>query len=438
VNPQGTALVYSGYIGGASCDMGNGIAVDAGGHAYVAGMTQSNEATFPVRIGPDLTYNGNGDAFVAKVQASGASLVYCGYVGGQSYDVAEDIALDPMGNAYLIGWTDSTETQGFPLKVGPELKHHANLEHAFVAKVNAAGRALDYCGYLGKYQLGLYGDTIAVDGAGNAYAGCRTQLYKVNPTGSGYVYSANWSFASIAVDSIGQVYGTGLTGPGLPARIGPDLTYNGQGPTQGYDAYVAMTDVRASQFLYCGYIGGLNHDQGEDIAIDTFGSAFVVGWTLSTESTFPDVGGPDLTFNGTPQTGSDGFIAKVTATYIQAGGTPRPGSTIALSVVSTIDAGRAYQVGSSLGRGPIRFGQRRIELSPDGLLAVSVSGQWPWVFSGYRGVLDSQGQAKAAINIPNVPALIGLRLHSAFVTLDPAAPSGIRSISNTFTFSVTK
>ena len=62
----------------------------------------------------------------------------------------------------------------------------------------------------------------------------------------------------------------------------------------------------------------------------------------------------------------------------------------------------------------------------------------PAIFTGYRGVIDSRGQAQAAIHIPNMPALIGVRLHSAFVTLSPSAPSGIRSISNTFLFSIAK
>ena len=63
--------------------MGHGIAVDGSGNAYVTGYTDSTEATFPVTVGPDLTYNGGlCDAFVAKVNAAGTALVYCGYIGG--------------------------------------------------------------------------------------------------------------------------------------------------------------------------------------------------------------------------------------------------------------------------------------------------------------------------------------------------------------------
>ena len=125
--------------------------------------------------------------------------------------------------------------------------------------------------------------------------------------------------------------------------------------------------------------------------------------------------------------------------FILGSGSAGPGTMVALVLDSENDAGLNYLAGSSFGTGPIRLGGgRRIDLSQDDLFFISVSNQTPSLFSGYHGVLDGQGQAKAAINIPNIPALIGLRLHTAFVTLSPSAPSGIRSISNTFSFSVAK
>ena len=111
---------------------------------------------------------------------------------------------------------------------------------------------------------------------------------------------------------------------------------------------------------------------------------------------------------------------------------------MALVLTAANDANRPYQVGSSLGTGPIPIDNRQLDLSPDDLLVVSVSGLWSWIFSGYQGLLDGQGQGGAAINIPNLAALVGVRLHTAFLTIDPTAPSGIRSISNTFSFSVTR
>src|SRR5205823_2982953 len=147
INAAGTALIYAGYLGGDRVDQGNGIAVDEAGNAYVTGNTSSTEATFPVKVGPDLSSNGGVDAFVAKVNAAGTALVYAGYIGGASADIGLGIAVDGAGNAYITGATASTEAT-FPVKVGPDLSHNGGAD-AFVAKVNAAGTALDYAGYIG-------------------------------------------------------------------------------------------------------------------------------------------------------------------------------------------------------------------------------------------------------------------------------------------------
>jgi hypothetical protein len=95
-------------------------------------------------------------------------------------------------------------------------------------------------------------------------------------------------------------------------------------------------------------------------------------------------------------------------------------------------------VASSLGTGPIPVDTRKLDLSPDDLFRASVTGLWPWIFSGYRGVIDAKGQAQAAIHIPNIQALIGVRIHTAFVTLSASVPSGVKSISSPFSFTITK
>jgi hypothetical protein len=199
VNPQGTDLVYCGYIGGAGSDFAGSIAVDHAGSAYVLGETDSDESTFPVSAGPDLSYNGNVDAYVAKVSAAGTGLNYCGYVGGAEFDSAFEggIAVDGEGSAYMVGGTQSTESP-FPASVGPDLTHNG-AEDAFVAKVNAAGTGLVYCGYIG--------------GAGGECSG------------------------GIAVDATGSAYVLGETDSNeatFPVRLGPDLRHNGD-----TDAFVA-------------------------------------------------------------------------------------------------------------------------------------------------------------------------------------------------------
>jgi hypothetical protein len=123
-------------------------------------------------------------------------------------------------------------------------------------------------------------------------------------------------------------------------------------------------------------------------------------------------------------------------TRLAISGNPAPGGTIVLDLVSSWDPGLVYQVGSSLGTGPIPIDTRRLDLSPDALLMLSVGGTLPTIFQVYAGVLDAQGKGQAKLHIPSVPALKGLRVHSAFVTLLASAPSGVAHISNTVMFSV--
>ncbi len=126
--------------------MGLGIAVDKKGNAYVTGDTRSTEASFPVKVGPDLTFSGFVDAFMAKVNASGTALVYAGYIGGDDFDAGRGIAVDKKGNAYVTGETSSTEAT-FPVTVGPDLTFNGGfspvtgeaLGDAFVAKVSETG-----------------------------------------------------------------------------------------------------------------------------------------------------------------------------------------------------------------------------------------------------------------------------------------------------------
>ena len=117
-------------------------------------------------------------------------------------------------------------------------------------------------------------------------------------------------------------------------------------------------------------------------------------------------------------------------------GSPRPGNTILLDLTSPADAGLPFQLATSLGTGPIVLGSRQIDLSPDDLLVVTIFGYLPSIFVNYAGLLDPSGKAQAKINLVAAPGLVGVRLHSAFVTLQASAPFGIQSISNTFSFTV--
>ncbi len=228
VNAAGTALVYCGYIGGSSSDSGYGIAVDGSGNAYVTGSTQSTQSTFPVYVGPDLTHNVGQDVFVAKVNATGTGLVYCGYIGGWMEDIGYGIAVDTSGNAYVTGLTESNETTlPFPVTVGPDLTFNGAFgdDDGFVAKVNAAGTGLVYCGYIGGSSREAC-SKIAVDGSGNAYI-------------TGWTFSTESTF---------------------PVAVGPDLTYNGSNSFQ--EAFVAKVNAAGTALDYCGYIGSGDYGVG--------------------------------------------------------------------------------------------------------------------------------------------------------------------------------
>jgi hypothetical protein len=141
VDSVGAGFVYTATIGGSGHDYGYGIGVDGSGKAIIAGFTSSSEADgFPVTGGPDLTFNGgNWDGFVARLSASGTSLNYCSYVGGSEKDYCHAVAVDSTGDAYVTGVTRSTQSQGFPVTVGPDLTYNDGAlgnSDAFVAKVS--------------------------------------------------------------------------------------------------------------------------------------------------------------------------------------------------------------------------------------------------------------------------------------------------------------
>jgi len=168
INPAGSALAYSTYLGGNSDDDGFGIAVDSGGNAYVTGVTASTD--FPTMNPLQPASGGGTDAFVTKITPSG-SLVYSTYLGGSSNDAGTGIAMDSLGNAHVTGYTYSLD---FPT-LNPLQARLGGRDDAFLSKLNPSGSALLYSTYLGgsSFESGrsvtLGGGGVALDSADNAY-----------------------------------------------------------------------------------------------------------------------------------------------------------------------------------------------------------------------------------------------------------------------------
>ncbi|HEY3128664.1 MAG TPA: HYR domain-containing protein [Acidobacteriota bacterium] len=301
LNPAGSSLLYSTYLGGGGRDQGFGIAVDADGNAYVAGLTLSTN--FPTTPGAlKTTLGGMEDAFVAKLNSTGSALVYSTLLGGGSTDFALGIALDAAGNAYVTGGTTSVD---FPTSAGALQTSLGGNTDAFVTKLNPSGSSILYSTYVGgsSFDQGL---GIKVDAAGSAYITGETTsanfpispgaaqtvfggvrdafVVKLNPTASAIVYSTYLGGSNfdrglgIAVDAVGSVYVTGeTTSTNFPTTPGAHQTVSGGGD----DAFVAKLKSDGSGLAYSTYLGGTSFDFGEGIAVDAAGIAYVTGGTKS-------------------------------------------------------------------------------------------------------------------------------------------------------------
>ena len=172
-------LLYSSYLGGSKADLGYNIALDRERNIYLTGVTSSTD--FPTENPLQGTYGGPpvlcvqeicGDVFVAKLNRTGSALIYATYLGGRDDEAGLGIAADAAGNAYVTGFTTSTN---FPTRHAQQ-RRNAGDSDAFVLKLNPTGSALLYSTYLGGSAFDQ-GSAIAVDALGNAYIAGRTNSF---------------------------------------------------------------------------------------------------------------------------------------------------------------------------------------------------------------------------------------------------------------------
>jgi len=300
LNAAGNALVYSTFLSGSQGDLGNGIAVDSNGNAYVTGFTNGD---FPLSgTASQLSYGGGTDAFITKVNPTGSALVYSNYFGGSAREDAQALAIDNNGNAYITGITYSTDLPGtngyFQYAMG------GGQYDGFVGKFDANG-VLNYSTYLGG-SGDEKGADIAVDSAGNAYvvgittstnfptqnaiqaanAGGANDAFvtKIEPLGYSVSYSTYLGGSGddnghrITVDSANNVYVTGdTTSTNFPTNNAIQSVSGG-----GKDAFVTSINSSGSALLDSTYLGGSADDYGNGIAVDASGAVYVAGSSAST------------------------------------------------------------------------------------------------------------------------------------------------------------
>ena len=222
IDPSGTNLIYSTFLGGDGVNAGFGIAADGDGFAYVTGYTTSTNfpLSHPFQFNlnnGDLTST-NGDAFVTKVDPLGITLVYSSYLGGSGKDIGNGIAVDAFGNVHVTGTTGSTN---FPTSNPIRAQCGGcgkGSNDAFVAKIDALGTNLVYSTYLGGNGDDA-GQAIAIDTNGNAYVTGKTDSADFPRGNSFQPLPGGKSDAFITRISEGTAYDLAIVALKAPRRV---------------------------------------------------------------------------------------------------------------------------------------------------------------------------------------------------------------------------
>ncbi|HEX2173643.1 MAG TPA: SBBP repeat-containing protein, partial [Dehalococcoidia bacterium] len=315
LNPEGTGLVYSTYLGGSGEDLGLAIALDESGHAYVAGQTAS--ADFPATADAFQTARpGFVDGYVVKVSPAGDRAIYATYLGGGYWEEVSAIAVDAAGAAYVAGITVSAD---LPVTACAWQSGPAGYADSFAGKLTPTGGELEYLSYLGGHHNDLALD-LAIDGSGAAYIAGQTVsadfpitpeayrrtlagshdvfLTKVAPQGRALTFSTFLGGSgddraeSVAIDPIGNAYLTGSTVSGdFPTTVRAIQA----GKFPGTDVFASVIGSGGSRLLYSTYLGGEGDEVGTALALDSGGDLYLTGQTGSRR--FPTTSGayqPDV------------------------------------------------------------------------------------------------------------------------------------------------
>jgi len=484
LNPTGSALVYSTYLGGGTSYLGRdgarALAVDNVGDAYVAGV--SNSTNFPVTAGAFQTKNNASlasNAFVSKLNPAGSALVYSTYLGGSGRilfsfgpqvfqgDGATGLAVDSAGNAYVTGYAYSAD---FPVTAGAfQTTNRAlvpygpggvaasyNRTNAFVTKLNPAGTALVYSTYLGGSGGSYYGDSangLAVDASGNAYiiggaysadfpvtqgavqstinsaVGSNAFLTRLNPAGRALIYSTYLGGSgsdtanALAIDSSGNVYIAGVAGS-TDFPVTPGAFQPGNHTAHAGNAFLAELNPGGA-LAYSTYLGGSGNpfygDKASGVAVDGTGNPYIAGSASSTD--FPVTAGAFQTTNRNTNAGTNAFMAKLDMSANPPAPSITPGGIVPLdSPVGTIQPGAWVSIyGANLARTVATWNEN----FPQSLggTSVTINGRAAYLSYVGPGQINLQAPDDTATGSVSVVVTTAGGSATASVTLAQFAPS---------------
>jgi hypothetical protein len=421
LDPTGATLIYSTYLGGSGNDNGLGIAADADGYAYVTGLTQSfNFPTAPKSpTGACLAYQCSNpccsfiDAFVTKLSPSGSALIYSTYLGGSGGEIGYGIALDADKNVYIVGQSGGSTNPPFPTKNPVPGASGGNVD-AFVAKFNPVGGTASQPH--NENDL-VYSTLLGGSGADIAYG--------------------------VAIDANGNAHVTGRTdgpyaGSPVPAKDFPlvnayQTLANGNGTGNLQDAFAAKLSAGGSTLIYSTYLGGGDADEGDGIAVDSAGNAYITGMTQSRVAPlFPLRNALQPAHGGGVQ---DAFVSKFNPTGSLVSSTFLGGTASDWGKGITVDlAGNVYVTGATGGGFPSINPLQACNTNGD----VFVTRLKPTGAAlGYSystclgGSNREEGHAIAADDYGNA-YITGYTLSTNFPTVNPFQPALVTSVGGNF------
>ena len=309
-------LAYSTFVSGSNGSLGEVVAVDGTGAAYISGFTGVSD--FPTVNPFQASGKGNGDVFVTKVNALGTALVYSTYLSGSGYDQPSGIAVDGQGNAIIVGRTTSNDFPTLPTTVGSG----GNRTHGFITSLAPAGNSLNWSRYTGG-SYDEFAAGVTVDSDDNAYVTGQTDspdfpvspgtiahsppaypnndifVQKISSTGvtqysaivghlplqPGQAY-VNLFPSGIAVDAFGNAVVAGSGTAGLPTTTGafqPNATIPQPGSGGQYNGFVLKLNATASDLIFGTYFSGNQGAPITAVALDPEGDIYVAGNSFSTD-----------------------------------------------------------------------------------------------------------------------------------------------------------